>query len=69
LVSEKKVTHQKRGFPIQVGAMAEDGKFKVEKFNNQNYQLWKMKNGRLSISEGSFPTIGNKIKATIEYEG
>jgi hypothetical protein len=25
-----------------VGAMAEDGKFMVEKFNNQNYQLWKM---------------------------
>ena len=22
--------------------MAEDGKFRVEKFNNQNYQLWKM---------------------------
>jgi hypothetical protein len=25
-----------------VGAMAEDGKFRVEKFNGQNYQLWKM---------------------------
>jgi hypothetical protein len=25
-----------------VGAMAEDGKFRVEKFNDQNYQLWKM---------------------------
>jgi hypothetical protein len=25
-----------------VGAMAEDGKFRVEKFNSQNYQLWKM---------------------------
>jgi hypothetical protein len=22
--------------------MAEDGKFRVEKFNDQNYQLWKM---------------------------
>jgi hypothetical protein len=22
--------------------MAEDGKFRVEKFNGQNYQLWKM---------------------------
>jgi hypothetical protein len=22
--------------------MAEDGKFSVEKFNDQNYQLWKM---------------------------
>jgi hypothetical protein len=25
-----------------VGAMAEDGKFRFEKFNGQNYQLWKM---------------------------
>jgi hypothetical protein len=25
-----------------VGAMVEDGKFRVEKFNDQNYQLWKM---------------------------
>jgi hypothetical protein len=25
-----------------VGAMVKDGKFRVEKFNDQNYQLWKM---------------------------
>jgi hypothetical protein len=25
-----------------VGAMAEDGKFRVEKFNGQKYQLWKL---------------------------
>jgi hypothetical protein len=25
-----------------VGAMAEDGKFRVKKFNGQNYQLWKI---------------------------
>jgi hypothetical protein len=25
-----------------VGAMSKDGKFRVEKFNSQNYQLWKM---------------------------
>jgi hypothetical protein len=25
-----------------VGEMEEDGKFKVEKFNGQNHQLWKM---------------------------
>jgi hypothetical protein len=25
-----------------VGEMAEDGKFRVEKFNSQNYQLWNM---------------------------
>jgi len=25
-----------------VGAMAEDGRYRVEKFNSQNYELWKM---------------------------
>jgi len=25
-----------------VGEMGEDGRFMVEKFNSQNYQLWKM---------------------------
>jgi hypothetical protein len=25
-----------------VGAMAEDGKFKVDKFNGKNNELWKM---------------------------
>jgi hypothetical protein len=42
MVSEHKVTHRKRGFLVRVGAMSEDGKFRVEKFNGQNYQLWKM---------------------------
>jgi len=26
-----------------VGAIVEDGRFRFEKFNNQNYWLWKMK--------------------------
>jgi hypothetical protein len=42
LVSECKVTRRKRGFLVRVGAMSEDGKFRVKKFNGQNYQLWKM---------------------------
>jgi hypothetical protein len=42
LVSKHKVTRRKRGFLVRVGAMSEDGKFRVEKFNGQNYQLWKM---------------------------
>jgi hypothetical protein len=25
-----------------VGEMVKDGKFRVDKFNDQNYQLWKM---------------------------
>ena len=27
---------------VRVGVMAEEGKFRVEKFNDQNFQLWKM---------------------------
>jgi hypothetical protein len=42
MVSEKKVTRRKRGFLVRVGEMVEDGNFRVEKFNGQNYQLWKM---------------------------
>jgi hypothetical protein len=33
---------QEKRFLVRVGEMTEDGKFKVEKFNGQNYQLWKM---------------------------
>jgi hypothetical protein len=33
---------QEKGVPGSSGRNAEDGKFRVEKFNGQNYQLWKM---------------------------
>jgi hypothetical protein len=33
---------QEKRVLVQVGAMSKDGKFRVEKFNGQNYQLWKM---------------------------
>jgi hypothetical protein len=42
MVLERKVTHRKRGFLVSVGAMVEDGMFRVKKFNDQNYQLWRM---------------------------
>ena len=32
----------KEGFLVRVGAMAEDGKFRVQKFNGQNFPLWEM---------------------------
>ena len=32
----------KKGFLVRVGEMAEDGKFRVEKFHGQNFPLWKM---------------------------
>jgi hypothetical protein len=42
LVSDPKVAHRKGGFLVRVGAIEEDGKFKFQKFNGKNYQLWNM---------------------------
>jgi hypothetical protein len=42
LVSWPKVNDRKRGFMVRVGEMVKDGKFRVEKFHVQNYQLWNM---------------------------
>jgi hypothetical protein len=47
--------------------MVEDGKFRVEKFSDQNYQLWKMQMEDYICQ--SFPTVGREIKADSEYEG
>jgi hypothetical protein len=33
---------QEKRVPGLSGSNGEDGKFRVEKFNSQNYQLWKM---------------------------
>jgi len=43
LVSELKLTRGKEeGSLVRVGAMAEERKFMVKKFNDQNFQLWNM---------------------------
>ena len=47
--------------------MAKDGRFRVEKFNGQNYLLEDV-DGRLSISERSAPTIEQKDKEADEYD-
>jgi hypothetical protein len=41
-----------------VGEMVEDGKFRVEKFNGQNYQLWKMKMEDYLYQKGLFIPFG-----------
>jgi hypothetical protein len=41
-----------------VGAMAEDGKFRVEKFNGQNYQLWKMQREDYLYQKDLFLPLG-----------
>jgi hypothetical protein len=41
-----------------VGEMVEDGKFRVNKFNEQKLPVMEDADGRLFISEGSIPSIG-----------
>jgi hypothetical protein len=45
-----------------VGAMTKDGKFKVEKFNSQNYQLWKMQMEDYLYHKDIFLALGGKEK-------
>jgi hypothetical protein len=45
-----------------VGAMAEDGKFRVEKFNGQNYQLWKMQMEYYLYQKDLFLPLGGIAK-------
>jgi hypothetical protein len=61
-VSEPKLTRRKRGFLAQVGEMTEDGKFKVEKFNDQKYQLWKMQMEYYLYQKDIFLALGRKTK-------
>ena len=40
--------------------MAEDGKFRVEKFNGQNYQLWKMQMEDYLYQKDLYLPLGGK---------
>ena len=42
--------------------MAEAGKFRVEKFNGQNYQLWKMQLEYYLCQMDMFLSLGGKSK-------
>ena len=55
-------TRRKVGFLVQVGAMAEEGKFRVEKFNGQNYQLWKMQMEEYMYQKDLYLSLGRKAK-------
>jgi hypothetical protein len=45
-----------------VGAMSEDGKFRVEKFNGQKYQLWKMQMEDYLYQKDLFLPLGRIAK-------
>jgi hypothetical protein len=44
--------------------MSEDGKFRVEKFNGQNYQLWKMQMEDYLYQKDLFLPLGGVEKKT-----
>jgi hypothetical protein len=62
MVSEKKVTRRKGGFLVRVGAMMEDEKFRVKKFNGQNYQLWKIQMEDYLYQKDLFLPLGRVSK-------
>jgi hypothetical protein len=47
---------------VRVGEMAEDGKFRVKKFNGQNYQLWKMQMEDYLYQNDLFLPLGRVAK-------
>ena len=47
---------------VRVGEMAEEGKFRVEKFNSQNYQLWKMQMEDYLYKKYLYLPLGEKAK-------
>jgi hypothetical protein len=48
-----------------VGAMSEDGKFRVDKFNDQNYQLWKMQMEDYLYQKDLFLPLGGVAKKSM----
>jgi hypothetical protein len=61
----------KGGFLIRVGAMVEEGKFRVEKFNDQKYQLWKMQMEDYIYANNVFLPLGiieNKLTTVKDKE-
>jgi hypothetical protein len=48
-----------------VGAMLEDGKFRVKKFNSQNYQLWKMNMEDYLYKKDLFLPLGGIAKKPV----
>ena len=48
--------------------MAEEDKFRVENFNDQNYQLWKMQMVDYLYQKDMFPPLGRKVKQPVTME-
>ena len=50
---------------VRVGAMAEDGKFRVEKFNGQNFPLWKMQMEYYLYQKNLYLPLSGKTKKSV----
>ena len=50
---------------VRVGEMEEEGKFRVNKFNGQNYQLWKMKMEVYLYQKDIYLPLGKKSKQPV----
>ena len=53
---------REEGFLVRVREMAEEGKFRVEKFNGQNYQLWNMQMEDYLYQKDLYLQLGGKTK-------
>ena len=50
---------------VRVGAMVEDGKFRVEKFNGQNFSLWKMQMEDYLYQKDLYLPLNGKTKKPV----
>jgi hypothetical protein len=48
--------------------MTKDGKFKVDKFNGQNYQIWKMQMEDYIYKKDIFLPLGRKAKQSVSMK-
>ena len=51
-----------------MGATDEEGKFRVEKFNGQNYRLWKMQMEDYLYQKDLYLPLGGKEKLSVAME-
>ena len=52
-----------------MGEMAEEGKFRVNKFSEKNYQLWKMQMEYYLYQKDLYLSLHEKTTTTDDYEG
>ena len=59
------VNSQERRVPGSSGSKEEEGNFRVEKFNGQNYHLWKMQMEDYLYQKDLYLSLGRKEKQSM----